>query len=425
MTKIIFIDDIFRKEIAEARQCIYKTIKTIFKRAFDINIWAPRFSSENIFGSIMNKYKDIDWTNVYFKLPEAIEKEYIKLLDKSAIYISYEAPVWLYKIWQKYHIKYIDIRLSYLRFLPDIPMMLSTNINSMIPILQKFRLDEKDILMEAGLCKASYNFRHFSDHRNIRRFENALVFIGQTAKDTSLMVEGFDRVVKINDFEKEMRDCFSSGRQIFYKPHPFASVAHQQEEQKFLEKLTHQRVSKIRENFYNLAVQDFPIDFVGLSSGALKEAEFFGKNSLMLMDFPFAERKTSESLIYVNIESYYFLSPKFWQECLEKELPVIEKCKTYRDPHAGLMREHHNASWGFNEFYYENRISVSDQLNAWGSSSVLNLMKWLTTYSADRRRYWRYKLLSKLTFGKMRKKYQQKKKDMKARLKQVRKFLKK
>lgn len=46
-------------------------------------------------------------------------------------------------------------------------------------------------------------------------------------------------------------------------------------------------------------------------------------------------------------------------------------------------------------------------------------------YTANKLKYWRYKLLSKITFGKKRKKYKQKRKDLKTRLKQVRKFLRK
>jgi lipopolysaccharide biosynthesis glycosyltransferase len=45
-------------------------------------------------------------------------------------------------------------------------------------------------------------------------------------------------------------------------------------------------------------------------------------------------------------------------------------------------------------------------------------------YTKIKHKYWRYKILSKITFGKKRKKYKQKKKDMKARLKEVKKFLK-
>ncbi len=43
-------------------------------------------------------------------------------------------------------------------------------------------------------------------------------------------------------------------------------------------------------------------------------------------------------------------------------------------------------------------------------------------YQRQRRRYWRYKILSKITFGKMRKKYKEKRKKLKEKLKQVKKF---
>lgn len=46
------------------------------------------------------------------------------------------------------------------------------------------------------------------------------------------------------------------------------------------------------------------------------------------------------------------------------------------------------------------------------------------TYKKDRIRYWRYKLLSKITFGKMRKHYKYKKKELKKQLKEFRNFLK-
>lgn len=45
-------------------------------------------------------------------------------------------------------------------------------------------------------------------------------------------------------------------------------------------------------------------------------------------------------------------------------------------------------------------------------------------YPRLRRRYWRYKILSKITFGKTRKKYKEKRKELKQKLKQVRRFRK-
>ena len=45
-------------------------------------------------------------------------------------------------------------------------------------------------------------------------------------------------------------------------------------------------------------------------------------------------------------------------------------------------------------------------------------------YIKNKHKYWRYKILSKVTFGEKRKRYKQKRKNLKARLKEVRRFLK-
>ena len=61
-------------------------------------------------------------------------------------------------------------------------------------------------------------------------------------------------------------------------------------------------------------------------------------------------------------------------------------------------------------------------LNMEGSQAAMLLA--VLDYPRVRRRYWRYKLLSKITFGKTRKKYKEKRKKLKQKLKQVRKFRK-
>ena len=436
---VYFVDDIFRKEIAEARYCIYKTLYAIFKRAFNIKIQAPIYCKNNIFKNLCKRYKDLNWTTVYFGLPEEIEREYASLLDKNAIYLSYEAPIWLYKIWKKYNIKYIDLRLSYLRYLPDIPVMFSTNITSSFGILKSKELKEKDLIFEADLCKASYNFRHFRDWHNLKRYEGGIIFIGQTDKDTSLMCDGRTNVVKLKDYETEIKAILSQYEKIFYKPHPFASIQHKEEEINYISSISKKQIPLVKDNFYNLVTQDYKIDFIGLSSGALQEAELFGKVAYKLMEYPFSSKSTATELSYINISSFYFFSPKFWQDILEKEIYVDDICLEYREPHANIMRDFHNASWGFNEFYFENRLSTNDQLQAWGTISsklisnfnmmlkvddIKDKIRDISNYSKNRFNYYRCKLLSNLTFGNMRRHYKDKKKKLKAKIKEVRRFLK-
>lgn len=83
----------------------------------------------------------------------------------------------------------------------------------------------------------------------------------------------------------------------------------------------------------------------------------------------------------------------------------------------------------FDEWFKElsNTIFLKDYLQYLHDKSIQNLSEikyLLINYTKIKHKYWRYKILSKITFGKKRKKYKQKKKDMKARLKEVKKFLK-
>lgn len=71
----------------------------------------------------------------------------------------------------------------------------------------------------------------------------------------------------------------------------------------------------------------------------------------------------------------------------------------------------------YEEIIYQNAKSNYALLNASTVKDAFNFTK-------NKIRYWRYKLLSKITLGNMRKHYKSKKKDLKKRLKQVKAFLK-
>ena len=433
MKRVLFVDDIFRDEILEARKCIYKTLFALFKRAFDIDIHAPRFPRKDFqaFAALREKYNNPKWEEVFWELPQDIEQEYIKLLDlEETIYISYEAPEWLYKVWQKYNVKYIDLRLSYLRFLPDIPVMVSTNIPSMIAVTKGLEIKKEDILLEANLLKANYNFRDYTDRKNCARYRDSLIIIGQTDRDTSLMEIGKIAPRRFQDYSQKIRTLLLQYHNVFYKKHPFSSAKHAKEEVDFLNSISSKPVLMCTENFYTLAVQDFRIDFMGLSSGALEEAVYFGKKAYRLMDYPFSKREESNSVRYLNIQSYHFFSPKFWQDGLGAEIPVFHPCNTYREIHPNIMREHHNASWGYNEFYFENRHSTiqsvtvnSARLSVPISGKQVRVLKLCFRKNQYRLLYYYYKLRSNLSFGKKRPFYEQKRREYKEIIREIRRYI--
>ena len=433
MKRVLFVDDLFRNEVLGGRRCIFNTLFALFKRAFDIEIQAPRFSPNEFqdFAAIKEKYKNLKWEDVYWGLPQKIEQEYIKLIDaQETIYISYEAPEWLYKVWQKYNVKYIDLRLSYLRFLPDIPIMVSTNIPSMITATKELAIKEEDILLEANLLKGNYNFRYQIDKKNCARYRNSLIVIGQTDKDTSLMEVGKTRQKRFQDYSEKIKTILRQYHNVFYKKHPFSPAKHAKEEIEFLNSISPKPVLMCTENFYNLAVQAFRIDFMGLSSGALEEAAYFGQKTFKLMDFPFSRREAPDSVRYLNIQSYYFFSPKFWQDGLGAEIPVFHPCNTYREMHPNIMREHHNESWGYNEFYFDNRRSTiqsiavnSAQLSTFISGEQIHMLKLCFQKNQYRLLYYYYKLRAKLSFGKKRTFYKQKRREYKEIIRKIRRYI--
>lgn len=73
-----------------------------------------------------------------------------------------------------------------------------------------------------------------------------------------------------------------------------------------------------------------------------------------------------------------------------------------------------------NNFYYKYRNTQNLQIN----NISLRSFKDAFHHTKNKIRYWRYKLLSKITLGNMRKHYKRKKKELKERIRQVRRFLK-
>ena len=73
--------------------------------------------------------------------------------------------------------------------------------------------------------------------------------------------------------------------------------------------------------------------------------------------------------------------------------------------------------------FYEELLFRSIQLNLASNMPFSELIN-LANYSKNRFNYYRCKLLSKITLGKLRKHYKEKRKKLKFKLKQVRKFLK-
>lgn len=130
--------------------------------------------------------------------------------------------------------------------------------------------------------------------------------------------------------------------------------------------------------------------------------------------WPDYKMKLSDSLmfLYDNINAkpriiHYTSSEKPWNELMH----------TYTSDWWKYARKSPFYEIILKKLVYKQPVSTGANFD---SSTFLQLL----TYKKDKLRYYRYKILSKITFGKMRKHYKCKKKELKRQLKEFRKFLK-
>jgi lipopolysaccharide biosynthesis glycosyltransferase len=122
---------------------------------------------------------------------------------------------------------------------------------------------------------------------------------------------------------------------------------------------------------------------------------------------------TNPSLQKSDIWWQYARMMPFYEEILYKNLrqqqPNLTPIKNELQQHARMMSS-------YEEMLHKNLLQQQSN-----SAQIKNAIN----YNKNRWKYWQYKVLSKITFGKIRKKYKEKREIFKKKLRQAREFLKK
>lgn len=379
MKDIIFIDDFFRIEHWQAKRFIYDVINASVKAVFGFEILYPRQDKSNRIINIDKLYEIAGfqpdnksfWVGYYYQIPASVENHLSEILPQDAIYISYEAPPWLTNLLNKNNLKYIDIRLSYLRFMSDIPVLISTNIPELSElILNEYKLRDSEIIFEADLLKATLK-HNIGGGKKYNFVDNALIILGQTEQDTSLLSKTkINETAKFSDFRAIIKENSEKFSKILYKQHPFSSETHKKFELDVLKQITGKQIQLINNNVYELFSLPFKMKFLGLSSGALVEAKYFGCNSETLLKFPFSQEIKNNYSKFVNISSHYFFSPKFWQECLKSYFEIKEPFNSYHSQYPNIMRNYHNVSWDYGKLISKNSLIFREMFNEQNAQNI-------------------------------------------------------
>lgn len=261
------------------------------------------------------EYNKNIWGELYYNAEYNKEAyEYVKSIFEGSLVISYEMDVCLLRILDYYKIPYIDMYISPIRFLEDQLFSMTTNSEDVYNKILQYKLPEEQIYLEANYLSTFYKQRYYAKIKK----EPAVLFIGQTAFDRSLINPETGELYSILNHKKEFEKSLSGYKKIYYKRHPKAS-----NDTPILDYLkTLASVEITEDNFYSMCSRPDIKKVVAISSGGLIEAKYFGKETEALLhpsvNLQYGNEFDKEK--YINIYEHFF-SLHYWSDILK---PIIE-----------------------------------------------------------------------------------------------------
>ncbi|NTI78400.1 hypothetical protein [Rhizobium rhizogenes] len=238
---------------------------------------------------------------------------------ENSLVVGFEISPLLQKILNRLNIPFVDVRWHPLRFLDDIFFGFSSNRSEISAAIASYALSGQEVDFHVGLHKATAIRRSAFNNKG-PSYETLIV--GQTPFDASLIHDG--RISTLLDYEDRIAELAKNGS-IAFRPHPFSpypspSLA------AFLE---HHGIPIVDSDvdMYELLCDESLQRVVGLSSGTLDEAAYFGLPVIRFIPEQFrylphvadALQTDNESLVYTGVY-HAFLSVDFWADIFRSTL---------------------------------------------------------------------------------------------------------
>lgn len=230
------------------------------------------------------------------------------------IVIGFELPKNSLYQFSKLKIKYINVAIHPIRFTQDLIIGVQSNV----------KLPDEFILDETQLCCAL-------SFKELNLPENTAIIVGQTSIDRSVIKNG--KVVKLSDFERQIRKLVTKYNKVLFKPHPLEL------EPLGIEVIKKYNIETTTENIYDLLAQKNLTHVYGISSSVLYEAKFFGKEVTF-----WCERRENRYL--KPIQSNIFVSSAFWAIMLRPFVEIINE-GTFKEFEPDFLRKSCNSWWGY------------------------------------------------------------------------------
>jgi len=261
----------------------------------------------------------------YYALSPAAQDYLFQHLPENALVLTLEIPPWMAEGCSSRSIPFISFAISPLRFGRDLYVAMRTSSQEIYRRLHAHAVPEEELRLEAAVLAANVRM-HRLELEELRRYsfqnlDGGLIFLGQQPLDASLLApNGIG--LRFTDFAGEVREL-SRGKRIFYKAHPYALEA-AQEEMQALTEIVGSRPEPCLLNAYQILSSHDNLQLVGLSSGLLQEARYFGKKAHTLFR-PFialTDGAQPHADKYQQCHFHALLSPAFWYGVLEPQRPA-------------------------------------------------------------------------------------------------------
>lgn len=342
---VVFVDDISRKDFWPAKELFYDMIRELVQQVTGIKPNLSLRQKIKINDELAYKFiGSICWVDQYEHLDSSLSDIYVENIDSSDLIIGYELPPALINLFDAKGIQWLDFRISPVRFLPDLLIAVKSSMPYVNTKLDSLAVGVNEIKLSATGWKTNYNYklRSTTDFYDNSTKDSVIYFVGQTESDASLICNG--RILKISDYIDQVREIVGL-KKLQYIKHPSASHAHVNFEVSVLKEISN-TVEISDENLYEICCKDDIVEFFGISSGGLQEADFFGAKVTFLYR-PICELRYPNNINdgFVQIPFQTFCSYEFFNFLLNSQDALIKiPLDSIRE---NYLRKLHDVWWGY------------------------------------------------------------------------------
>ncbi|MEL6718218.1 MAG: hypothetical protein AAFP82_05835 [Bacteroidota bacterium] len=277
------------------------------------------FDGEKVFARF-GQQADVDgWISLYYQktIPDAVI-EYFEPLLSNSIVMGFEIPPYLMKICDALSVPCIGIMWDPIRFMDDVFFSFNTNHPAVFEQLSFYQLPNFQIEQAVNFHRA----RHYRKGTSIEL--DGTLILGQSGIFPALIEN--QKIKVLADAAPQIRTLSSEGA-VWFKKHPFdLSTAHS------IENLNRLGIQLLEQDYntYDLFCASKLKKITALSSGAVIEARFFGKEAYTFVKpyyqhYQALSAHTTQARISVFSA---FHQVNFWANILR---PVLEKVYEAKD----------------------------------------------------------------------------------------------